>query len=91
MDFLDNKFIGENEHCKFYYNSMCESLENHCVCWFNDLPPLENYKVFITEDKNEGTKHYVLFNESGEPIKERTGIDSMAIDIEMLRFLKKVN
>ena len=91
MDFLDNKFIGENEHCKFYYNCMCESLEKECTGWLNDLPPLENHRVFIAEDKDCGTKNYVLFNEKGEPIKSNYAVDSLAIDIELLRFLKKAN
>lgn len=85
---MDKKLVYENKLCKVYTNDFCKSLTDSCERWFNDNPPLKNHKVYICET-NTGCTKFVLFNEQGEPIAETNGFDSMGVEIEKLRFLKR--
>ena len=88
---MNRKLIAENEFCNIFNNDACESLTEYCESYFNGYKPLKNHKVFICEEKKDGHKIYVLFDDKGEPIEEDYAFDGMAVKIEMLRFLKGKN
>ena len=87
---MNKKLIAENELCCIFNDGTCEMLTDYCERYFNNFPQLKNHKVFICEEKKNGHKMYVLFNESNEPIEEDCALDGMAIKIEKLRYLKNL-
>ena len=81
--------VFENELCKFYVDSVTQSIDSHCVvdCG-NGNPPLEDCRVFIAERKADGYKTFILYQ--GEtPIYANPQLEAMGAHIDMLRFKLK--
>lgn len=86
---MNEKYHSENDTHTFYVNDVTELLDNHCIRPFSNNPKLRNCKVLIAEDKNTGTKTYVVF-ENGKPIYANTFSDAVAVFIEVERFWRNL-
>ena len=80
-----NKFVFENELCKFYENDMTKYLNEYCVRkTVNDTDPLEDCCVFLAEHKSNGAKTYVLYHNE-TPMYACTQLEARATHIDILR------
>ena len=79
--------VFENIDFIFYTNEMTEILEKDCVRYFKGLPPLNDCKVYIVEDKESQEREYVLY-EKGKPVFASPQFDAIGAHIEIDRFFR---
>lgn len=85
----DYKFEFEDDKYRYYTNISTEILDKHCVSNSVNAPKLFNYKCYILENKENGKRIYVLYNNKGEPVADSYQLDGMGIKIDMMRVMKK--
>ena len=83
------KLVFENELCKFYVDSVTQSIDKHCVADYgNDNPPLEGCNAFRAERKADGYRTFILYH-GDTPIYANPQLEAMGAHIDMLRLKLK--
>jgi hypothetical protein len=82
------EFLFENDKCRFYENTMTKMLTERCSSTtLQDWPVLENYRVLIAEEKDGGSRIFVVAN-GNEIVYANTQSEAVAYWIDYTRYME---
>lgn len=85
----DDILYWENEGFKFYVNWATQNLTNKAREMNIKGIELRGWMVLVAESKKDGCRTYLLVDSDGQPRRDSTTFEGMALEIDFMKMAKR--